>query len=54
MKVCELIEKLKQCPQDAAVAFECDDDWYNGEISGVRVDPPEYDFEKATVVLTNE
>lgn len=32
MKVCELIEELKKCPHDAVVEFECDDDWYNGEI----------------------
>jgi hypothetical protein len=54
MTVFELIEKLKQCPQDAIVEFECDDDWYNGEITGCRVDSHEDHWGKTAVILTNE
>ena len=36
MKVCELIEKLQKCDPEAIVEYECDDDWYSGEIRVVR------------------
>lgn len=32
MKVFELIEKLRRCDPNATVEYECDDDWYCGEI----------------------
>ena len=53
MKVHELIEKLKQCHPDAIVEFECNDDWYCGEI---RVVEPVVngEYETKTVVLKCE
>ena len=53
MKVHELIDKLKQCNPDAVVEFECDDDWYCGEI---RVVEPVVngEYETKTVVLKCE
>ena len=38
MKVKELIEKLQRLDPNATVNFECDDDWYCGEIHVVRQD----------------
>lgn len=52
MKVCELIEKLQQCPQDAPVDFECNDDWYCGEILECKT--IHYEDGSSVVVLRNE
>lgn len=38
MKVFELINWLHQLDPNATVNFECDDDWYCGEINVVRQD----------------
>lgn len=52
MKVCELIEKLQQCPQNAPVGFECNDDWYSGEI--LECETIHYEDGSSAVVLRNE